>query len=330
MRNFILFAITAFSLLGCKNSKVTKKELLARMNDSIQSESLIFWTSDTACSSNPELMLLLDTLYQHVRAEEFPLSSKEEEKWMKAYRLRLCSYYDSHEKDGDNLTEYEKTNLVLDEGTRLIELDGDDSTMGMIVQNSTIYTFEVMREYCLLSRLLGKCESVDNMELVYKEHDLYSKMSQLMSSIAVDLARINFWGGSIVGPISTGRNLEITKSRLDMYKTVLDITSKDSWESLGVFMENAQQLLLDCSIKAVEDYSSEMREYMQEDDLDGYEETVKDARKTIEELRPLLKEWSNLWDKIDEEMTHDGNRHEMERAASYMLVKWASVVSSKW
>ena len=95
-------------------------------------------------------------------------------------------------------------------------------------------------------------------------------------------------------------------------------------------MENAQQLLLDCSIKAVEDYSSEMREYMQEDDLDGYEETVKDARKTIEELRPLLKEWSNLCDKIDEEMTHDGNRHEMERAASYMLVKWASVVSSKW
>ena len=334
MNRIFLSILCVLTLASCKKISQSKDEYLAAMDDSIQTESLIFWTSDTAYSTNPELMLLLDTLYQHVRADEFPLSAKEEEKWMKAYRLRLCSYYDSHEKDFENMTEYEKASYILDEGTRLVELDGDDSTMGMIVKNSTIYTFDVMREYCLLSRVLGKCNSVETLELFYKEHDLYTQMSKLMASIAVGLARINFWGGSIVGPISTERNLGIIKSRLDMYKTILDITSKDSWESTGVFIENAQQLLLDCSVKAVEDYSSDMREYLNdeenEEELERYDETVNDTKEAVEELRPLLKEWGILWNNIDEDMTHDGNRHEMERAASNMLVKWASMVCSRW
>lgn len=308
----------------------TKDDLLAEVNDSDQTESLILRNSDTVCSTNPELLILLDTLCQHVQSEGFPASAKEEEKWMNAYRQKLCAYYDSHEKDGANKTEFEKADYVLDEGTHLIESGGDDSTMGMIVKNNTIYTFYVMREYGQLSQMLKNCPNVETLDLVYKEWDLYSQLSQKMSSLAVKIARLTFWGGSIVGPISTGRSLQISESRIEMYQTVLDIINKDSWDCSGVFLENAQQLLHDCSVRAVNDISSEMKEYLDEEDEEGYEATITSAEKTIEELRPLLKEWAILWNEIDKEFTSDGSRHEMERAASSMLIKWASIVCERW
>ena len=40
-------------------------------------------------------------------------------------------------------------------------------------------------------------------------------------------------------------------------------------------------------------------------------------------------EWIILLDKLDDALTHDGNRHSAERAASYMLMKWASIVTEK-
>ena len=59
-------------------------------------------------------------------------------------------------------------------------------------------------------------------------------------------------------------------------------------------------------------------------------ETVNEAKQYMSELRPLIKLWIELWGKIDDELTHDYSRHEMERIASVMLMQWASIVSSRW
>ena len=45
--------------------------------------------------------------------------------------------------------------------------------------------------------------------------------------------------------------------------------------------------------------------------------------------KPPVKEWIILLDKMDDELTRDGNRHAVERAASYMLMKWASIVTER-
>ena len=49
----------------------------------------------------------------------------------------------------------------------------------------------------------------------------------------------------------------------------------------------------------------------------------------MQELKPIVDEWIILLDKLDDALTHDGNRHSAERAASYMLMKWASIVTEK-
>lgn len=49
----------------------------------------------------------------------------------------------------------------------------------------------------------------------------------------------------------------------------------------------------------------------------------------MQELKPIMDEWIVLLDKLDYELTSDGNRHSVERAASYMLIKWASIVTER-
>ena len=56
------------SIVTCES---VKDSLLATIDEEKHLESLVFWAPDTACVMNPELLLLLDTLYQHVRSDEY-------------------------------------------------------------------------------------------------------------------------------------------------------------------------------------------------------------------------------------------------------------------
>jgi hypothetical protein len=49
----------------------------------------------------------------------------------------------------------------------------------------------------------------------------------------------------------------------------------------------------------------------------------------IDELRPIMKEWIVTLDKLDDELTHDSSRYAVERAASHMIMKWASIVTER-
>ena len=57
--------------------------------------------------------------------------------------------------------------------------------------------------------------------------------------------------------------------------------------------------------------------------------TVEETKVAIRELQPVLSEWIVIMDKVDNELTHDGSRHSIERAASFMLMKWASIVTDE-
>ena len=51
------------------------------------------------------------------------------------------------------------------------------------------------------------------------------------------------------------------------------------------------------------------------------------TKSAMQELKPIVDEWIVLLDKLDDALTRDGSRHSVERAASYMLMKWASIVT---
>lgn len=139
------------SVVTCKSMK---DSLLATIDEEKHLESLVFWAPDTACVMNPELLLLLDTLYQHVRSDDYSTSARIEEQWMNSFRKRICAYYDRNHDGQESRSEFEKAELVLEEGARLMEADHDDSNMGMLIRNSTEVTFARLSEYGLLTQMI--------------------------------------------------------------------------------------------------------------------------------------------------------------------------------
>ena len=318
---------------GGSSKGMTRDEYLQSLDSAEMMNGLVFWTSDTAYSTNADLLLLLDTLYQHVRTDGFPSEVKKEERWMSEYRSRLVAYYDAFSEGNDTISQFAKADSVLNEGARLLELGSHWSTMEMVVYNSTVFTFDRFKEYSMLTRIVNSCESDEAKELVYKEWSLYEQMLKKIGIIASNMVSLNNWGGSISGPLSTASYLQISESRRDMYQTILDIVKGDGWDNTGVFPENAERFFFDCcatalnrTIKEADDF---YKEYEGKERSESFDDAIKKTGIEIDELRPIMKEWIVTLDKLDDELTHDSSRHAVERAASHMIMKWASIVTER-
>ena len=320
------------SLKGTNSTGMTREEYMNSLDSIELLNGLVFWAPDTAFTTNANLLLLLDTLYQHVRMEEFPSEVKIEEKWMADYRSRLVTYYDSS-YGRDTLSIFIKADSVLNEGARLLELGNSWTTMEMIVNNDAQHTLDRCREYGLLTQLINSGETNEAKELVYKEWALYEQMIKKIGLVVANMVSLNYWGGSICGPLRTASYLQLSQSRRDMYQTLLNIVNSDGWDNTGVYPENAKRLLFDCfdtAIKRIEKESDELyAEFEGKERSKGFDETIRETKSAMQELKPIVDEWIILLDKLDDALTHDGNRHSAERAASYMLMKWASIVTEK-
>lgn len=346
MKKIMLFFVSLI-LLGCGNNihgdrsnqergnskGMTRDEYLHSLDSAEMMNGLVFWTSDTAYSTNADLLLLLDTLYQHVRTDGFPSEVKKEERWMSEYRSRLVAYYDAFSEENDTISQFAKADSVLNEGARLLELGSHWSTMEMVVYNSTVFTFDRFKEYSMLTRIVNSCESDEAKELVYKEWSLYEQMLKKIGIIASNMVSLNYWGGSITGPLGTASYLQISQARRDMYQTILNIVNNEGWDPTGTDPENAERFFFDCcntSLKRIKKESDDFnKEYEGREESESFDETVKETGTAIKGLQPIVKEWIILLDKMDDELARDGNRHAVERAASYMLMKWASIVTER-
>lgn len=335
MKKGILLMMVLACLTCCKNqgkdrrnNYVSRDAYLQSLDSVERDNSLISMTSDTAFTTNKELMLLLDVLYQHVREYGFPSEVREEEKWMTLYRARLGAYYDSHFHDKGSISIYAKADSVLNEGVMLLELGSHGSTMEMIVNNSTEFTYDRCREYGLLNQVINSCESEEAKNLVFQEWSLYERMLKKIGLIASDMVRLNYWGGSIVGPLGTYSYLQISQARREMYQKILNIMKGDEWDATGVYLGNAERFLFDCCNTTLKRIVGNSNLY-DEESKNEFQETVEETKVAIRELQPIVSEWIVVMDKVDNELTHDGSRHSIDRAASFMLMKWASIVTDK-
>lgn len=319
----VLF-VAAATLFSCSNGKTNGESRETYLNslDSMEMlSSMIFWTSDTAFSTNRDLLLLLDTLYRHNRSDDEPLSIREEEKWMSAYRQQLCAYYDSHDLGSDSLSGYQKADSVLNVGVRLVEMDGDWSSMGAIVKIDIENNIDIFREYSLLSQCLEFARDEETRELIYEEWETYGKMEKLMSTIVCTIC--DFGGGSESGPMRLGCYSAMSRSRREVYCDILRIHKHESYLANGVYPEFAKQLFLNCSTKKIGILENVVESY---DEYDIYKEMVQEGKDAIKELDPLITEWSGLWDRLDEKLASDYCRGDIQQKATSLLLSWAGII----
>lgn len=326
-----IMVMVAACLIACRNE--TEQEQPLEWKDIFLENSLVQWTADTVMNENPELVMLLDTLYQH-RNDSIGLTLEKEMQWIKTYRRQLCAYYDRHQLGNDTVAEYAKVDTVLNVAERLYELDDDLSTMGIVVNNNICSYFDAYREYNMFDQLLTFSENDEVRKMLYQEWTLYNQMAQTMYMTCGDVTDLVFWGGSIRHIIYGSKLRDINSAKKEMYENVMMICKdEDIEDKYGVYPKCAETLLFDCIRKSIKDaVDGEMKFRKSEgEDIDTmYMKIAHTAERRESELRPLVDQWISLWEKLDEELTQDYSRHEIERVCAAMLVRWASIVSSKW
>ena len=328
----ILFLACFITIIGCANSKQSQMKAeeqanIDNMGNHNEYKSLSLSIPDTILNTNPELVMLFDTLYQYAGNNSVPTSTV----WLQRYREKLCTYYDKHHLGSDTISFYAKADTVINAIERLYGMNDDWSTMGMVVNNSTMLTLYKYREFNLLSQIEEYCTDSVKSELLNQEKALFNEMRKKMDVVAVNIVSLNYWGGSIVGPLATSMSNSIINARIDMCKTILCILNLEEWEGKGIYPDIAKKMLLDSCVKAIDvavkGYKESLEEIGKEVEL-GFYENAKEAEAALKDISPLLDKWLVVWDKLDEALTHDSSRHAMERAAAHMLYEWASLVAS--
>lgn len=335
MKKSILF-IVALALFACKKvPEATEKSQTEILEERFEKarDSLYFWTPDTVLELNPELISVLEDLYQHARDDEFPKEIKTELKWFAEYRKKLCEYYDQHELGSNTLSEYAKADTVINHAERLYAQNEDMSTMGMVVNNGTLQTFNIFHEYNQFEQLLLCCAKDETKELLYQEWNLADSIESNVDLIGDYIAYLQYWGGSIVGPISSGKGVELVKARANMYEKQVNLIRHDKYDVDGVALKNATKFLIECCEASCDTIYNEVVNGFDVpfDDADDYKRYTKDyneAKYQIKKLRTSLEKWASIWDKLDYELMSDGTRHYSEQVASSMIIRWASIAST--
>ena len=283
-------------------------------------------------ASNQALVVLIDSLYMHVRGEGFPAWLGWEEKWMKNYRRILCEYYDARNTGVGIASEYVKTDSVLNEGERMIENDMDGGTVGIMIHNSALYTIMVCREYSLLNEMKELCDDEAVRVLLDKEWDAYKKMYEKALDVACGITVMNYWGGSIIGPLCTYNRTEMAKARVEAYRSVLNVIKRKKSVNSNIGLKGAKDALISFYSDTFDKTYSEGKEYideeLNEESKERFYETAKQTRQEIKDLPALINEWIAVWEKLDKELSTKGySRCDVKKVFSTMFIRWKDVLN---
>lgn len=273
--------------------------------------------------TNSKLTVLMDSLYRYVSTDSFPSSALENDvKWMNKYRSQLCSYYNTNKLGTDTISSYAKADTVIEASRKLWELDSDESFAGMILSNCYEYSRLVFQQYNEYAQLLELCETDEQKGLLKNEFEAWLKLETLISKIYCDCVCLAWWGGSIIGPISSTGAVQILESHVLLYRKDRGILNHDFYEDNGVFIECARDLLLNCCHLA-------LKEYIYKDEKSKeYKKLITTVKQSLSMLPKTLDNWIKVRKLWTDDVCTDGSRGIYRRNTSEVIIRLSNIISS--
>lgn len=264
-------------------------------------ESLEFWTADTILKANRELVALISPLYQYIHTDSLSsLTFENDLKWMNEYRKKLCKYYNTNKLGTDTISQYAKADTVIEASRKLWELDSDDSTMGMNVNNRVEYTRLVFQQFNEYAQLLDICKTEQQRILLKDEITAWYELEELLSKAYTDCTYLKYWGGSCASSASSAGMLKILESHITLYRRDKSILENDfeTWNNQGIYLECVKELPVNCFLIKLKESIYE------EENGNDYAELLKTTKKDISELSSRINKWitaHQAWIKETEE-----------------------------
>ena len=331
MKKLLLFLLILIGISCSKQSnqhsidQTLVKQLLADTDP----EGLANWTADTIKKTNPELVLLMDTLYRYVRSGGYPsINLSEKREWMRNYQKQLGAYYDKKHIGSDTISLFDKANAVILAADTLWAIDDDYSTMGMIINRGSEYTRKEFQEFNEFERLISLANSPEFSQNLEEEFMAWQDLQTQFENIVTGLNNIFNYGGSIIEVNNSSAYLSILNAHINLYKQDYEILTYSPNMSLkyGVIPEGGKQLLqysVNDLIKVSDRYLKEYEGNVKES-LRSYYERVVTANKNLPET---IDRWMDARKKVIGFAT-DYQSREMNLNTGEMLVRFSSILSS--
>ena len=176
MNHLISFLITSI-LFATSNSQpinsLNNDEI--EINDEVSIESvnhnsLLFYTNKSIVLENRELTELMDTLYQYVCSDTFISDNVDSNaKFMDSYRYQLCNYFNKKYNCDNSISNYSKADSVINEAHYLFAKYPNYSTIGMITDNQAEYSRLKFKQYNQYTKLLESCKTQNEKQILMRE-----------------------------------------------------------------------------------------------------------------------------------------------------------------
>lgn len=223
-----------------------------------------------------------------------------------------------------------KADSVLSQAEELWNIDKDESTMGVIIYNSTYYTWLAFKQYSSLLRLLDLCKNEKQRRRLMVEWKAWVNLEKCFSGFWCNCIDLSFRDATSAGPVKTDGFCLIWKTHIIMNKKEASWIS-DTYESFvdnGVLLKPAKILFLDCCKLILNEECS--IEGINKDDkrFSYYKKTYDEAVKQNKDLASLVDKWIIARNEWADEVSTVFLRSSYDSNTSEVLLGLASLISS--
>ena len=317
-----------FSACNCKSSK-TEGELLSHQNaiqfildnkDNFDC-SIVPWTDDSIKAHYPELVMLIDPLYQFQ-----PTDTLEKDLlFMSETRSRFCAFYDSVGIWEETDDEYAKVDSVIGYVNEIYNSKATSSA-DMMIASDIGYRVDRLRHYGLFQQFVGH-KNAAYYHLQEAEWMAWDSLSKTVSSIMGSLvdatyANASGWSTGMTRIYGISR---IAKAHMSLYERDLTLyslfESSDGYTIVGSYQKPAKQFLISCCQEALDNVLSN-----EDTKIDNKDK--RQIEKAISDLPVLIDNWLNARNAWTEEICCDGTRDMFTFSTSQILIDLGTVIST--
>ena len=329
MKQQITFTICILVLAACNRIQDSASDKPFSCQIAVQyildnkdnNESIVPWTDDSIKAIYPELVMLIDPLYQFR-----PTDTLEKDLiFMTEMRERFCVYYDSvgiWEKTDD---EYAKMDSVIDYIKEIYD-NKATSSADMMIASDIGYRIDRLRHYGLFQQFIGH-RNAAYYHLQESEWMAWDTLSKTVSSIMGSLvdatyANASGWSTGMTRIYGISR---IAKAHMSLYERDLTLyslfESSDGYTIVGSYQKPAKQFLISCCQEALD-------KVLSNEDAKIDNKDKRQIEKAISNLPVLIDNWINARNAWTEEICCDGTREMFTFSTSQMLIDLGTVIST--
>lgn len=233
-KSFAVLLFTACcAFVSCRNNDTGENNDISAIDRVLleckDEESLVQWTDSTICSSNPDLVLLLDTLYRHSRLEKFFERDTSELDWMRSYQEQICRYYDRHNMGDSQISDYKKVCSVMEYAEKVYDLSDFGGTN---LYKYPVSIWSTFWEYAAFIQMQELCEDKKQQKCLFAECEAWKDFEE---SLLMFLRYFEHIG------VTTETRTSYAHIHIAMYDREIH-----GFDDGGVFLECAEDLFENC------------------------------------------------------------------------------------